>query len=91
LFWGRALRRSGCRPSRSNRRRPLIRFRPLELILGDDRCRIEPTTSPGFHASLPDLGAAPELHNEVWLNTDRPLRLADLQGKVVLLDMWTFG
>jgi thiol-disulfide isomerase/thioredoxin len=53
--------------------------------------RIEPTTSPGFHASLPDLGAAPELHNEVWLNTDRPLRLADLQGKVVLLDMWTFG
>jgi len=42
-------------------------------------------------ADLPDLGAAPELHNEVWLNTDRPLRLADLRGKVVLLDMWTFG
>jgi thiol-disulfide isomerase/thioredoxin len=44
----------------------------------------------GFHANLPDLGTAPELTNEVWLNTDRPLRLADLRGKVVLLDMWTF-
>ncbi len=50
-----------------------------------------PTTSPGFRANLPDLGEAPELNNEVWLNTDRPLRLADLRGKVVVLDMWTFG
>ncbi len=41
--------------------------------------------------TLPDLGMAPELLNEVWLNVESPLRLADLQGKVVLLDMWTFG
>lgn len=41
--------------------------------------------------SLPDLGPAPELTNEVWLNTDDPLRLADLGGKVVLIDMWTYG
>jgi hypothetical protein len=40
---------------------------------------------------LEDLGTAPELENEVWLNTEQPLRLADLRGKVVLLDMWTFG
>jgi hypothetical protein len=40
---------------------------------------------------LPDLGLAPELTNEVWLNTSGPLRLADLRGNVVLLDMWTFG
>ena len=26
-----------------------------------------------------------------WLGTDRPIRLADLRGKIVLLDMWTFG
>jgi thiol-disulfide isomerase/thioredoxin len=45
---------------------------------------------PVFRADLPDLGEAPELQNTVWLNTDRPLRLADLRGKVVLLDMWTF-
>jgi PBP1b-binding outer membrane lipoprotein LpoB len=40
---------------------------------------------------LENLGSAPELDNEVWLNTDVPLRLADLRGQVVLLDMWTFG
>jgi|WetSurMetagenome_2_1015567.scaffolds.fasta_scaffold525940_1 hypothetical protein len=44
-----------------------------------------------YRADLPDLGEAPELNNEVWLNTDRPVRLADVRGKVVVLDMWTFG
>src|SRR5262245_21961541 len=41
-------------------------------------------------ASLQDLGPAPELTNEVWLNVDSPLRLADLRGRVVALEMWTF-
>jgi len=41
--------------------------------------------------SLPNHGPAPELENEVWLNTDNPIRLANLRGQVVLLDMWTFG
>jgi len=41
--------------------------------------------------ALPDLGSAPELTNDTWLNVDAPLRLADLRGKVVLLEMWTFG
>ena len=40
---------------------------------------------------LENFGPAPELKNEIWLNTEQPLRLADLGGKVVLLDMWTFG
>jgi thiol-disulfide isomerase/thioredoxin len=39
---------------------------------------------------LKDMGPAPELENEIWLNTEKPLRLADLRGKVVLLEMWTF-
>jgi hypothetical protein len=42
-------------------------------------------------SSLPDFGPAPELTNNIWLNTPQSLRLADLQGQVVLLEMWTFG
>jgi len=41
--------------------------------------------------SLLDLGPAPELTNDIWLNVEAPLRLADLRGKVVAIDMWTFG
>jgi len=46
---------------------------------------------PMKESSLKDLGPAPELTNSVWLNADQPLRLSDLRGKVVLLDMWTLG
>lgn len=40
--------------------------------------------------SLPDLGAAPELENTTLLNTDSPLHIAGLRGKVVAIEMWTF-
>jgi hypothetical protein len=43
------------------------------------------------NADFPDLGAAPELSGEVWINSDAPLRLSDLHGQVVLVEMWTFG
>jgi thiol-disulfide isomerase/thioredoxin len=49
-----------------------------------------PPEQPADKSDLPDLGLAPELTNTIWLNVDAPLRLADLRGKVVLLDMWTF-
>lgn len=35
---------------------------------------------------------APELpQTAVWLNTDRPLSLKELRGRIVLLDFWTYG
>ncbi|MEO6589822.1 MAG: thioredoxin-like domain-containing protein [Pyrinomonadaceae bacterium] len=35
---------------------------------------------------------APELTGgKSWLNTDKPLSIAGLKGKVVLLDFWTYG
>ncbi|MCS6288064.1 MAG: redoxin domain-containing protein [Nitrospira sp.] len=33
---------------------------------------------------------APEMTNETWLNS-MPLHLADLTGKVVMVEFWTFG
>jgi DNA-binding beta-propeller fold protein YncE len=44
--------------------------------------------------SIPQQGRvrAPELTGgRGWLNTDKPLSLAALKGKVVLLDFWTYG
>ena len=51
--------------------------------------KVTPTVAPRA-AALPDLGQAPELTNTVWLNSDSALRWADLRGKVVGLEMWTF-
>ncbi len=45
--------------------------------------------SPAVEARL--IGRqAPEISNEVWINSP-PLRIADLRGKVVLLEFWTYG
>lgn len=45
-------------------------------------------TAPG---ALPDYGVAPPLHADgAWINS-RPFTLAQLRGKVVLVDFWTYS
>ncbi len=39
--------------------------------------------------SLPIIRAAPAWDNQTWVNSS-PLKLADLRGKVVLVEFWTF-
>jgi thiol-disulfide isomerase/thioredoxin len=51
-------------------------------------------TTRGFHlvTQAPARVRAPELTGgRGWLNTDQPLSLAALKGKIVLLDFWTYG
>ena len=48
---------------------------------------LKPTEAP----ALPVIGPAPAWENEVWINSDGPLPLEALRGKVVLLEFWTFG
>ncbi len=48
------------------------------------------TSQPG--QSYAGTVAAPEFPDGLdWINTDTPIKLADLAGKIVLLDFWTYG
>jgi cytochrome c biogenesis protein CcdA/thiol-disulfide isomerase/thioredoxin len=52
------------------------------------------TSSALAKVNLPELGRAPDFTGIVsWFNTagDRPLTLAQLRGKVVLIDFWTYS
>jgi len=44
-------------------------------------CAAAPGTirAPGFREGLD------------WIGVDRPLRLEDMRGRIVLLDFWTYG
>ena len=70
-------------PTAMPTKRPAIVAAPTDTPPG--------TPTPEPFIVLPDLGPAPDIANEVWLNTDRPLNLAALKGEVVLVEFWTFG
>jgi thiol-disulfide isomerase/thioredoxin len=50
------------------------------------------TTTDGGSESFAGTTPAPEFPDGLeWLNVERPLSLAELRGKLVLLDFWTYG
>ena len=51
----------------------------------------DPIPTMTSQVDLPILGPAPEISNEIWLNTDNPLRLSELRNQVILVNFWTFG
>lgn len=72
-----------------------MRFHPtalaafLVLAVGLAACSTTAGPAPSPFAGTT---AAPEFPEGLdWLNTERPLSLAALRGKVVLLDFWTYG
>jgi hypothetical protein len=86
IFLGACAGPSGSQPT------PIVPAPPTVAPVDTTQPAVTPTSEVvHFRADLPDLGVAPELNNKVWLNTDRPVRLAEARGKVIVLDMWTFG
>jgi cytochrome c biogenesis protein CcdA/thiol-disulfide isomerase/thioredoxin len=79
-----------------NPTRALERSDAVEDRLADlrGRSRFEERARPGGRrAGLPVLGRAPDFTgNDRWWNTsaNAPLELADLRGRVVLVDFWTY-
>ncbi len=58
-----------------------------------DSANAQAASAPGPRSALPALGRAPDFtDNQRWFNTPggRPLSLASLRGKVVLVDFWTY-
>lgn len=66
---------------------------PWYTASGDECERREaPGSSAGILPLTPSPKAAPEFTGITnWLNTDHPLTLAELKGKVVLIDFWTYS
>jgi DNA-binding beta-propeller fold protein YncE len=62
-------------------------------IADTDEVPSDPTSDSTDEAvSFAGTDPAPEFPSGLdWLNVDRPLTLEELQGKVVLIDFWTYG
>ncbi len=91
----RSLENSGVVQSRLNSLRPVSRFVARQRTARPHRMgRVAGVAIPGVGTpSLSDLGPAPDFTGtQQWFNTPggRPLTLASLRGKVVLVDFWTY-
>jgi cytochrome c biogenesis protein CcdA/thiol-disulfide isomerase/thioredoxin len=87
----RGLERSGAVEDRLAELRGRPRFEETASAAGlSDRLEAD---AGGREAGLPVLGRAPDFTgNDRWFNTpaEVPFRLADLRGRVVLIDFWTY-
>ena len=102
LIWGLlVLIIAGCSTLVGKTPGAILKGPEIEPSAGEDaavsqtpRIEEQPVASPTAltnRADLEDYGPAPELTNDTWLNVSKSLRLADLRGQVVLIDMWTYG
>ena len=66
----------------------------LQRIDGEHANKFADAQKKDLASAIPNLGKAPNFTGITsWLNTpgDRPLTLAELRGKVVLVDFWTYS
>jgi hypothetical protein len=76
-----------CSPARMRRR--FVAF-ALPLCVGLAFAGLPSSTMPYAYAQTPQRIKAPELDGATgYLGTDKPIRLKDLRGKIVVLDFWT--
>ena len=65
----------------------LVASTVLAAMMGGARTTAQAADGYPFEQHLP---APPLTGGTEWLNSDAPIRLADLRGKFVLLDFWTY-
>lgn len=63
----------------------------INTFEGNETVKKQLDTIKGSPSALPQYANAPEFEGiEKWLNTEKPLTMKELKGKVVLIDFWTY-